>query len=97
MAVFDTVGEAIFSADEEGKILSVNSEAARLWEYEIKDLLGQSVDYLFSEPGFFHEAREQSIERRADDGDLRRGARPSRATGAVSRRRSRLTAPRSMA
>jgi PAS domain S-box-containing protein len=60
LAVFDTVGEAIFSADEEGKILSVNSEAARLWEYEIKDLLGQSVDYLFSEPGFFEEAREQS-------------------------------------
>ena len=61
MAVFDTVGEAIFSADDEGKILSVNSEAARLWEYEIKDLVGQSVDYLFSEPGFFHEAREKSI------------------------------------
>ena len=38
MAVFNTVGEAIFSADEEGQILSVNSEAARLWEYEIKDL-----------------------------------------------------------
>ncbi len=60
MAVFDTVGEAIFSADQEGIILSVNSEAARLWEYEIKDLLGQNVDYLFSHPGFFHEAREQS-------------------------------------
>jgi len=61
MAVFDTVGEAIFSADDQGKILSVNSEAARLWEYEIKDLTGQSVDCLFSEPGFFHEAREKSI------------------------------------
>jgi len=59
MAVFDTVGEAIFSADPEGRILSVNSEGVRLWEYEIKDLLGQSVDYLFSEPGFFQEAREQ--------------------------------------
>jgi sigma-B regulation protein RsbU (phosphoserine phosphatase) len=61
MAVFDTVGEAIFSADENGKILSVNSEAARLWEYAIKDLVGQSVDYLFSHPGFFAEARERSI------------------------------------
>ena len=61
MAVFDTVGEAIFSADEQGKILSVNSEAARLWEYEIKDLLGQSVDYLFSQPGFFQESKEQSV------------------------------------
>ena len=61
MAVFDTVGEAIFSADDQGKILSVNSEAARLWEYEIKDLLGQSVDHLFTEPGFFHEAREKSL------------------------------------
>jgi PAS domain S-box-containing protein len=60
MAVFDTVGEAIFSADEEGRILSVNSEAARLWEYEYKDLIGQIVDYLFSQPGFFQEAREQS-------------------------------------
>jgi PAS domain S-box-containing protein len=60
MAVFDTVGEAIFSANDEGKILSVNSEAARLWEYEIKDLEGQSVDCLFSEPGFFEESREQS-------------------------------------
>jgi PAS domain S-box-containing protein len=59
MAVFDTVGEAIFSAGEEGEILSVNSEAARLWEYEIKDLVGQSVDYLFSHPGFFQEARDQ--------------------------------------
>ena len=59
-AVFDTVGEAIFSADVEGKITSINSQAARLWEYEIKDLLGQSVDHLFSHPGFFHDAREQS-------------------------------------
>ena len=59
MAVFDTVGEAIFSADQEGRILSVNSEGVRLWEYEIKDLLGQSVDHLFSQPGFFQEAREQ--------------------------------------
>jgi len=61
MAVFDTVGEAIFSAGENGEILSVNSEAARLWEYEIKDLIGQSVDCLFSHPGFFHEAREKSV------------------------------------
>jgi len=60
LAVFDTVGEAIFSAGEEGEILSVNSEAARLWEYEIKDLIGQSVDYLFSHPGFFQEARGQT-------------------------------------
>jgi len=58
-AVFNTVGEAIFSANEEGEIFSVNSEAARLWEYEIKDLIGQSVDCLFSHPGFFQEAREQ--------------------------------------
>jgi PAS domain S-box-containing protein len=59
MAVFDTVGEAIFSAGEKGEILSVNSEAARLWEYEIKDLRGQNVDYLFSHPGFFQEAQRQ--------------------------------------
>jgi PAS domain S-box-containing protein len=62
MAVINTVGEAIFSANEEGKILSVNSQAARLWDYEIKGLLGQSVDHLFSEPGFFQEARAQSSE-----------------------------------
>ena len=60
-AVFDTVGEAIFSAGESGEILSAHSEASRLWEYEIKDLIGQSVDYLFSQPGFFAEAREHSI------------------------------------
>ena len=60
MAVFNTVAEAIFSADEEGRILSVNNEGTRLWEYEIKDLLGQSIDHLFSQPGFFNEAREQS-------------------------------------
>jgi PAS domain S-box-containing protein len=60
MAVFDTVGEAIFSTDEEGQILSVNSEAARLWEYEIKDLVDESVDHLFSHPGFFRETREQA-------------------------------------
>ena len=60
IAVFDTVGEAIFSADENGKILSVNSQAARLWEYEIKDLINQSVDYLFSQSGFFQETREKS-------------------------------------
>ncbi|MCE0482695.1 MAG: response regulator [Methylacidiphilales bacterium] len=58
-AIFDTVGEAIFSADGMGKILSVNSEAARLWEYEIKGLVGQSVDYLFSQSGFFEESCEQ--------------------------------------
>ncbi|MCE0524080.1 MAG: response regulator [Methylacidiphilales bacterium] len=60
VAVFDTVGEAIFSTDSEGKILSVNTAAARVWEYEIKDLVGQSVDCLFTYPGFFQEAREQS-------------------------------------
>jgi len=60
-AVFDTVGEAIFSADAEGRILSANHEAARLWEYEIKDMVGQHLDYLFSEPGFFQEAREQCV------------------------------------
>ncbi len=62
LAVFDTVGEAIISADENGKILSVNSQAARLWEYEIKDLVNQNVDYLFSVPGFFEEAREKSTQ-----------------------------------
>jgi PAS domain S-box-containing protein len=61
VAVFDTVGEAIFSAGAEGEILSVNSEAARLWEYEIQDLIGQSVDHLFSHPGFFHEACGQCV------------------------------------
>jgi PAS domain S-box-containing protein len=61
-AVFNTVGEAIFSASDKGEILSVNSQAARLWNYEIKDLVGQSVDHLFSEPGFFEEAREQSAQ-----------------------------------
>jgi PAS domain S-box-containing protein len=58
-AVFNTVSEAIFSADDKGRILSVNPEAARLWGYEIKDLLGQSLDHLFSSPGFFEEARKQ--------------------------------------
>jgi PAS domain S-box-containing protein len=57
-AVINTVGEAIFSTDDEGKILSVNHEAERLWEYEVSDLAGQSVDCLFSHPGFFQEARE---------------------------------------
>jgi PAS domain S-box-containing protein len=59
MAVFNTVGEAIFSADEQGRILSVNSEAVRLWEYEADSLIGQSLDHLFVEPGFFAEASEQ--------------------------------------
>jgi PAS domain S-box-containing protein len=60
MAVFNTVGEAIISADEEGRILSVNYEAVRLWEYEAGSLLGQSVDHLFVEPGFFGEASQHS-------------------------------------
>jgi PAS domain S-box-containing protein len=59
MAVFNTVGEAIISTDEQGMILSVNSEAVRLWEYEAELLLGQSLDHLFVEPGFFAEASEQ--------------------------------------
>jgi PAS domain S-box-containing protein len=59
-AVLDTVGEAIFSADAEGRIRSVNNEAARLWEYEVKDLVGQHIDFLFSAPGFFEESRAQS-------------------------------------
>ena len=60
MAVLDTVGEAIVSADEEGTILSVNNQAARLWGYEIKDLIGEKVDHLFSEPGFFQDACGQN-------------------------------------
>jgi PAS domain S-box-containing protein len=60
-AVFNTVGEAIFSADATGRILSVNNEAGRLWDYEIKDLLGQNLDFLFSAPGFFQEARRECL------------------------------------
>jgi len=60
-AVINTVGESIFSTDGEGKILSVNNEAARLWEYETADLEGQSVDCLFSHPGFFEEARQHCL------------------------------------
>jgi PAS domain S-box-containing protein len=59
-AVFNTVGEAIFTTDEHGLIVSVNHEAARLWEYDMDKLIGQSVDHLFSEPGFFEEARQHS-------------------------------------
>jgi len=58
-AVLNTVGEAIISADEKGLILSVNNEAVRLWNYEVESLLGQSLDHLFVEPGFFAEASEQ--------------------------------------
>jgi PAS domain S-box-containing protein len=58
MAVFNTVSEAIFSADEKGRILSVNNEAVRLWEYEVRDLVGQSLDCLFTEPNFFEDARD---------------------------------------
>jgi PAS domain S-box-containing protein len=70
MAVFNTVGEAIFSADAEGKILSLNSEAARLWEYELKDIVGQGIDCLFSAPGFFHEACEQAFNAGTDPSTL---------------------------
>jgi len=61
-AVLNTVNEAIFSADEQGKILSANREAARLWNYEIKNLLGQSLDHLFLDPGFFEDVLSQSLE-----------------------------------
>ena len=59
MAVFNTVGEAILSADDKGRILSVNNEAVRLWNYEVEELIGQSLDHLFVAPGFFAEASEQ--------------------------------------
>jgi PAS domain S-box-containing protein len=58
VAVFNTVGEAIFSADDQGRILSVNNEAVRLWSYDITSLIGQSMDHLFVHPGFFAEAKE---------------------------------------
>ncbi len=62
MAVFNTVSEAIFSTDEEGRILSVNSEAVRLWDYEEDTpLIGQNVDSLFIDEGFFAQAREYCI------------------------------------
>jgi PAS domain S-box-containing protein len=66
-AVINTVGEAILSTDEEGRILSMNSEAARLWEYEFKDLEGQSVDHLFSVSGFFHETNARAFGAEVDD------------------------------
>jgi PAS domain S-box-containing protein len=59
MAVLNTVGEAIISADGKGLIFSVNNEAVRLWNYEVESLIGQSIDHLFVEPGFFAEASEQ--------------------------------------
>jgi PAS domain S-box-containing protein len=60
-AVFNTVSEAILSADATGRILSVNNEAGRLWEYETRDLLGQNLDFLFSAPGFFKDARKNCL------------------------------------
>ena len=71
MAVFNTVGEAIISTDEEGSVLSVNSEAARLWEYDFEDAPGQRLDHFFVEPGFFAEASEQCRAHR--NAHLRRG------------------------
>jgi PAS domain S-box-containing protein len=56
MTVFNTVGEAIFSADDQGRILSLNNEAVRLWSYDVSSLIGQNLDHLFVEPGFFAEA-----------------------------------------
>jgi len=61
-AVLDTVSEAIFSTDEQGKILSANNEAVRLWNYEVKNLLGQSLDHLFLSPGFFARACAHCLE-----------------------------------
>ena len=61
MAVFNTVSEAIFSTDETGRILSVNSEAGRLWYYATDALIGKSLDSLFVEPGFFEEACKHYI------------------------------------
>ena len=66
-AVINTVGEAILSTDEDGNVLSMNSEAARLWEYDFKDLEGQPIDHLFSVSGFFHEASEQAFGSGVDD------------------------------
>ncbi len=60
-AVFNTVSEAIFSTDEEGRILSVNDEAVRLWDYQADALIGRSLDSLFVEPGFFEQARKYYI------------------------------------
>jgi PAS domain S-box-containing protein len=68
-AVINTVREAIISTDAEGNILSVNDEAARLWEYDFKDLEGQPVDHLFSESGFFKEACTQAFESEHADPD----------------------------
>jgi PAS domain S-box-containing protein len=67
VAVINTVGEAIISADAEGKILSANSQAGRLWGYELKDLEGQPIDCLFSTPGFFEDARKQAFDARAGE------------------------------
>ena len=59
MTVFNTVSEAIFSADEQGRVLSINHEAVRLWDYDAQSLIGQQLDHLFVEPGFFAAACAQ--------------------------------------
>jgi PAS domain S-box-containing protein len=69
-AVINTVGEAIISCDDEGRILSMNNEAVRLWEYEFKDLEGQPIDHLFTAPGFFHEASAQAFGGEAEPATL---------------------------
>ena len=61
MAVVNTVSEAIFSTDEEGRILSVNNEAGRVWYYTTEALIGKSLDSLFIEQGFFEQARKYFI------------------------------------
>ena len=45
-AVFDTVGEAIIVADADNLIQSVNSEAARVWQYAPAELVGRKLNGL---------------------------------------------------
>lgn len=45
-AILDTAVDAIVVADEQGKILRVNSATAQLFQYETDELIGQSVNIL---------------------------------------------------
>jgi PAS domain S-box-containing protein len=59
-AVLETIVDAVITIDEQGRILSFNQAATRLFGYSPEEVMGQNVNILMPSP--YHEAHDSYLE-----------------------------------
>jgi diguanylate cyclase (GGDEF)-like protein/PAS domain S-box-containing protein len=65
-AVFNTVGEAIVVANDEGEVVMLNNHVLEIWGYEADDLLGKPLSLLMPEQ--YREMHDKGMQRYIETG-----------------------------